>query len=332
MRRGHIIGTGMYAPERVVKNEYFNELYQKDIDTFLRERRNIYERRFMAEDQATSDLIVPAANDALSQAQLSPEDIDLVVVSTDTPDYLSPSTAAVVQHKLGLTNAGSFDINTACAGFPTALDIAHKYLASDENYTNILVVGAYGMSKYLNYDDYRIASLFADGAGAVVLQATTEETGFLTSTLYTDGQYHDYMGVYAGGTHQPMTQEVLDNKGHLLNFAKKIPIETNGTHWPRLTKMLLDRIGKNPGDVDHFFLTQINIESINETMDRLELPRERSHNIMDRFGYTGSAAIPMALADAAKASKLKKDDLIILLGSGGGLSMAAVAMKWSYDT
>lgn len=332
IRRATIVGTGLYAPEKVVKNQFFNELYKKDIDTFLREQRNIFERRYMAPEQATSDLIVPAAQEALRNAKLAVEDLDLIIVSTDTPDYLSPSTAAVVQYKLGAKNAGTFDVNSACAGFVAALDIGSKYLASDTRYRNVMVVGAYGMSKYLNFDDYKIATLFADGASAVILQVSKDENGILTSELYTDGQYHDYMGVYAGGTARPITHEVIEKKGHLLDFAKKIPIETNGTHWPRLTNLLLDRVRRRPGDVAHFFMTQININSIHETLDKLGLPRTKSHNVMDRYGYTGSAAVGMCIADAARAHKLKKGDLAILLGSGGGLSMAALALTWSYDT
>lgn len=332
IQRATIAGTGLYAPEKVVKNDYFNQLYGRDIDTFLREQRNIFERRYMAPEQATSDLIVPAAEEAMKNAGIKAEDIDLIIVSTDTPDYLSPSTASVVQYKLKAKNAATFDVNTACAGFVAALDIGSKYIAVDPRYKNVLVVGAYGMSKYLNFDDFKIATLFADGAGAAILQPSKDENGILASELFTDGQYHDYMGVYAGGTFKPITHDVIENKGHLLDFAKKIPIETNGTHWPRLTGKLLDRVRKTPSDVASFFMTQININSINETLDKLELPRTKSHNIMDRYGYTGSAAVGMALADAARAKKLKKGDLLILLGSGGGLSMAAMALTWGYDT
>lgn len=333
MKRAVIVGTGMYAPERVVLNEEFNKMYGKDVDTFLREKRNIFQRRYMAPEQATSDLIIPAAEQAMKNARVEAKDIDLIIVSTDTPDYLSPSTAAVVQFKMGLKNAGAFDINSACAGFVTALDMAGKYIAADPQYRNILVVGAYGMTKYLNFDDFKIATLFADGAGAVVLQAREGgEAGLLTSTLFADGQYHDYMGIYAGGTRTPMTHEVLEKREHLLNFAKKIPIETNGTQWPRLTNILLDRLQKKATDIDHFFLTQINIQSINEALDNLGLPRSKSHNVMDRYGYTGSACIPMALHDAVAQHKLKKGELVFMLGSGGGLSMAATAMVWDYDT
>lgn len=332
MRKATIAGTGLYVPEKVVSNQYFNEMYKKDIDTFLREQRNIFERRWMSDEQATSDLIIPAAEEAMKNAGITAKDIDLIVVATDTPDYMSPSTAAVVQHKLKATRAGTFDINSACAGFVTAVDLASKYIATDKRYDNILVVGAYGMSKYLNFDDFKIATLFADGASAAIIQPSKDNTGILASELYTDGQYHDYMGVYAGGTYKPMTHMVLEKREHLLNFAKKIPIETNGLHWPRLTNILLDRIHRPATDIKHFFLTQININSINEALDNLKLPRTLSHNIMNKYGYTGSAAVGMCIADAARNHKLKKGDLVVMLGSGGGLSMAALTMEWSYDT
>ena len=331
-RRAVITGTGMYAPERVVPNSVFNDRYGVDVDTFLRENRNILERHYMGPEQATSDLIVPAAREALTNARITEEQLDLIIVSTDTPDYVSPSTAAVVQHKLGAANAGTFDVNTACAGFVTALDIGSKFIAADEQYRHILVVGAYGMSKFLDWDDYKIATLFADGAGAAVLSARTDGTGVITSKLIADGQYHDYMGIYAGGTFEPITKDAIDRKDHLLRFAKKIPLETNATYWPRLARELLGRIGKQPLAVDHYFFTQININSINETLDTLGVPRQRSHNIMDRFGYTGSACIPMAMADGARAHKLRRGDLVLLVGSGGGMAMAALLLTWGYDT
>jgi 3-oxoacyl-[acyl-carrier-protein] synthase-3 len=332
MRKATIAGTGMHAPEKVVTNGFFNDLYKKDIGTFLQENRNIRERRWMSSEQSTSDLIIPAAEEALKNAGIAAKDLDLIIVSTDTPDYLSPSTASVVQYRMGATKAGTFDINTACAGFVTACDIASKYISSDEKYQNILVVGAYGMSKYLNFDDYKIASLFADGAGAAVIQPAKDTAGFITSELYTDGQYHDYMGIYAGGTAQPINEDVLHSKRHLLAFPKRIPPETNGIQWPRLTNVLLERMNKKPRDVARFFITQFNVQSIYETMDRLEVPREKAHYIMDRFGYTGSASIGMALADSCRDHQLKKGDLVVMLGSGGGMSMAAVALEWGYNT
>lgn len=335
MRKAFIAGHGLYHPEKLVKNSYFADLYKMDgIDQFLREKRNIFQRYFMDASQATSDLIVPAVEQALATAKITKDDVDLLIVATDTPDYLSPSTASVVQHKMGLKNAGTFDVNSACAGFVASLDMASKYIQADQQYRNIVVVGAYGMSKYLNWNDYKIASLFADGAGAVVVQGSESVTapGMMASKLFSLGEFHDYMGVYAGGTHMPITHDVVEKKGHLLNFAKKIPLETNSVHWPRLVNILLDRTQKKVTDVASFFVTQINIGTINEAMDILGVPREKSYNVMDKYGYTGSACIPMAIADAANNHKLKKGDFVILLGSGGGVSMASIAMEWAYDT
>jgi len=333
MNRAVVVGTGLHAPGRAIPNAEFNERYGLDVDSFLRANRNIFQRHLMAEDEATSDLIVPAARQALDEAGIGPEDLDLVIVATDTPDYLSPSTAAVTQFKLGAKNAGAFDVNTACAGFVTALDMAGKYIAADDQFRHILVVGAYGMSKFLDWNDHKLATLFADGAGAAVVRASAAgEAGLMASKLYADGSFHDFMGLYAGGTARPTSAESLERGDHRLRFAKKIPVDTNPTHWPRLVRDVLGRIGRAPEDVQHFFFTQINIHTINETMDLLGVPRERSHNVMDRFAYTGSACIPMALADAADQHKLEAGDLVVLMGSGGGLSMAALALVWGYDT
>jgi 3-oxoacyl-[acyl-carrier-protein] synthase-3 len=328
-RYAHVLGTGLYAPEKVVPNSFFNELYKKDIDTFLRTQRNIFERRWMSPKQATSDLILPAARQALSKSGLKPSDLDLIIVATDTPDYLSPSTATVVQFKLGAEKAGTFDLNSACAGFVTAMDVGAKYIQADPHYQNVLVVGAYAMSKWLNLEDYKIATLFADGAGAAVLQSRHEPGGVLSSRLYTDGQYHDYMGIYAGGSARPFSQEVLDQKAHLLNFAKKIPLETNPTLWPKLTQQMLEETGKTLSDVKCFLMTQINIQLINETLEKMGIDKNLSHNIMDRYGYTGSASIGMAMADADHQGKLKKNDLLCLLSSGGGVSMGTMLIEWT---
>ncbi len=338
MSRAVITGLGLYAPPTVVENDFFSKKYDRDMDTFLREQRNIFKRHFMSADQATSDLIIPAASDAMSQAGVGAKDLDLIIVATDTPDYVSPSTAAVVQHKLAATRAGTFDLNTACAGFATAIDVASKYLIADDRYKTILVVGAYGMTKFFDWSDFKVTSVFADGAGAAIVQRTEEKTaggeeyGVLASQLATDGQYHDYMGIYAGGTKFPISEETVAKHLHQLQFVKRIPPETNGKLWPELTHALLDRVGKTISDVDHFFFTQININSIVETMAKLGAPLEKAHNVMDRYGYTGSACIPMAMADAAKSHKLKKGDLVIVLGSGGGMSMAGLVIRWGYNT
>lgn len=329
MRKAVITGTGHYVPKRVVPNQYFNELLGEDVDTWLRTNVEIYERRWCAEDESTADLCEKAAQRVLEAAGISAADIDLIVVATDTPEYISPSTAAVLQHRLGAKKAGTFDLNTACAGFVTAIDVAAKYIVADDRYQHVLVIGAYAMSKYLNLTDKKTVTLFADGAGGVVLSAQTDtERGFAASELRTEGQYAGWMGIYGGGTHLPLNAERVANKEHLLQFVQKFPKELNPTYWTDMTQQLCQRLGVQPSDIAHFFITQININSIRETLDRLGLPHDRATTIMHHYGYTGSAAIPMALDLAARSGKIKPGDLIMLIGSGGGLAFAAAAFRY----
>lgn len=318
----------MYAPDTVIPNQYFNDLLGEDVDSWLVENLTIRERRWCRVDESTADLAYFAGKKAIENAGLLPNDVDLIIISTDTPEYISPSTAAVVQHRLGAQRAGTFDVNTACAGFVTILDMAAKYIRSDEQYTTVLVIGAYAMSKYLNMSDKKTATLFADGAGAAVLQATTEDCGFLGSLLHTEGQYHDWMGIYGGGTKMPVSRDVIQNKDHLLKFVKKFPKEINPTTWMRMISELVTKQGLTTRDIDMVFLTQININSIRETLDNLGLSMKNTHTVMDRYGYTGSACIPMALAEAVALGKVKKNDLIIFMGSGGGLAFATAAFRW----
>jgi 3-oxoacyl-[acyl-carrier-protein] synthase-3 len=329
MKNAVIKGTGSYAPKKVLPNSYFNKLLGEDVDTWLVENLTIKERHWCAEDESTADLCIHSAENTLQNAGLKPEDLDLIIIATDTPEYISPSTASVVQHRLGAINAGTFDVNTACAGFVTAVDIASKYIRSDERYKNILVIGAYAMSKYLDMSDKKTVTLFADGAGAVILSAAEDQvSGFLTSDLYTEGQYSDWMGIYAGGTHMPVTNEVIKKKDHLLKFVKKFPKEINPDTWTKMAKNICERLNVKPDDFRAFFFTQININSIWETLDNLGVERVKGHTIMERFGYTGSACIPMALDDAVKKDKLKKGDLVMFIGSGGGLAFASAAFRW----
>lgn len=323
MRNGIIIGSGSYAPDKILTNAYFNEILGEDVDTWLRENLTIKERRWCDENQSTADLCVEAANKAIANSNISPDDINLLIIATDTPEYISPSTASVVQHRINAKNAGTFDLNTACAGFVTAIDVANKFIKADENYKYVLVIGAYAMSKYLDLKDKKTVTLFADGAGAVILKSEENTNrGQLTSRLYTEGKYADWMGIYAGGTHMPINQKVVEQKDHLLKFVKKFPKEINPTTWTRMINESCDKIKISPNDITHFFFTQININTIWETMDNLSVDRKRAHTIMDKYAYTGSACIPMAFDDAAKLGKLKEGELICFMGSGGGLAFA----------
>lgn len=328
MRNAIIASIGAYAPEQVITNQYFNEQLGEDVDTWLRENVQIHERRWCTDNESVADLCEKAALIALQRANTSVEEIDLIVLSTDTPEFLSPSTSSIIQDRLGAKNAGTFDINTACAGFVTALDIASKYIRSDEQYNTVLVIGGYAMSKHLNKEDKKTVTLFADGAGAVVLKSEKDsKRGFLTSKLITEGQYNEWMGIYGGGTRQPITPEALANHDHQLKFVKRFPKELNPKVWTEMANLMSERIGESLDNVNHFFITQININSIFETMDLLGQPREKAHTIMHHYGYTGSACIPMAMNDAFEKGKIKEGDLIFFIGSGGGLAFASAAFR-----
>lgn len=330
MRNAVILSSGAYAPERVLPNSYFNELLGEDVDAWLRENVEIYERRWCAPEQGVADLCVHAAQQALERAGLRAGQLDLLIIATDTPEYVSPSTASVVQDRIGAVNAGTFDVNTACAGFVTALDIGSKYILNDEQYRFVLVIGAYAMSKYLNMADKKTVTLFADGAGAVVLAAEESDTkrGVLASKLVSQGQYCEWMGIYGGGTRYPISEEVLKEQKHLLQFVKKFPKELNPEIWSEMTRTLCERIGVAPAGVDHFFITQININSLRETMDILGQPHAKAHTAMHYFGYTGSACIPMTFNQAVEQGKVKPGELGMFIGSGGGLAFAAAAVRF----
>jgi 3-oxoacyl-[acyl-carrier-protein] synthase-3 len=329
-RTAQILSTGSYVPERVVTNQEIDEIMGESTNQWLIDNVGIRERRWMADDQTTSDLIVEASKKALEKAGVSPEQLDLIIVSTDTPDYLSPSTAIVVQHKLGAVNAGSYDVNSACAGWVTALDQGARYLATEPTMNYVLVAGGYGMSRFLNFNDKKTANLFADGAGAAVL-GVGDEPGFLASNLFAKGEYHDALGIYSGGAFRPLTPENMEKFGPpKVEFVRKFPKTFNTEYWPKLTKGALDKVGLTFDDVDYYFWTQLNLRTIEYMMDLLEQPIEKTHWVMDKWGYTGSPCVVMALDDAINQGKgPKPGDVIVFCASGGGISMAASVWKWT---
>lgn len=322
-----IISSGAYAPENKIDNLYFNEKLGEDVDSWLSENVQIYERRWCSPDESTADLAEKAARQAIERAAIKASDINLIIISTDTPEFISPSTASVLQHRLGAVNAGTFDINTACAGFVTALDMGSKYIRADEQYQYVLVVGAYAMSKHLNMEDKKTVTLFADGAGAVVLKSEpfTKKQGYQCGQLISRGEYNEWMGIYGGGAKMPVDQKVLNNKDHKLKFVKKFPKELNPEIWSKMIKNLCEKTHNIPEDVNRFFITQININAIHKTLDLLNLPRDRGHCIMHYYGYTGSACIPMAFNDAMEKEMVKSGDYLHFIGSGGGLAFASSA-------
>jgi 3-oxoacyl-[acyl-carrier-protein] synthase-3 len=329
MTYARITGTGSFVPEKVLTNADLSRMVGEDVDEFVSTVLGIRERHVCAEDESTADLATEAARRALSAAGVKAEDLDLIVLATDTPEYISPATSVVVQHRLGARRAGTFDLNSACAGFVTALDAASKYVTSDSSYRNVLVVGAYAMSKYVDWTEKKTATIFADGAGALVLSAREDRPGFLASKLIADGSFHAHMGIYAGGTHMPVTEEVLrEGVWAKLRFAKKYPAEVNTEGWPAIVGDVLTKAGLTKGDVALFLFTQVNLSTIKEVMQKMGLPWERTHTVMQKWGYTGSACIPMVLDDAVREGKLKDGDVVVMCASGGGLNMACAAFRF----
>lgn len=326
MRVAQIASTGAYVPDKIITNAELDALLGESVSDWLVENVGIRERHIMAADQVTSDLAVNAARAALARAGVAPQDVDLIIVATDTPDYISPATSSVVQHKLGAARAGTFDVNCACAAWVTGLDIAARYIATDSSYNHILVIGAYGMTRYVDWSDKRTATLFADGAGAALLRAG-DRPGFLGAKLVADGSFHDYMGIYTGGTLQP-TGGAGSPPQHV-KFQKRFPPDTNNKAWPKLIRDLLDKIEQPVSAVDRIYFTQLNIKTIQFVMDDLGLPLAKTHTIMEKWGYTGSACMPMALDDAiARGRGPQPGELVVFCGSGGGAAFGAAALIW----
>jgi 3-oxoacyl-[acyl-carrier-protein] synthase-3 len=327
-RHATITGTGAHVPACVLTNADLSHRLGEDIDDFVSNVLGIRERHICAQDESTVDLAEPAASRALEAAGLDPREIDLIIVATDTPEYVSPATSSVVQARLGAVRAGTFDVNCACAGFATALDVAWKYIRADERYDRVLVIGAYAMSKFIDHADKKTSTIFADGAGAVVIERSAEP-GILSSELYADGRFAEGMGVFAGGTAEPITEEVLrEGRRNRLRFVQKYPPEVNEEGWPRIARSVLGRVGASVDDVDLWLWTQVNRSTIAVVMETLGVPMTRAHTIMHKWGYTGSACLPMALDDAARAGRLHEGDLVLLTGSGAGLAMGCIALRW----
>ncbi len=328
VRNARILSTGTAVPDRIVPNSYFDEILGENVSEWLEDNLTIRERRWLSDDESVADLVEASAKTILANANVRPNELDLIIISTDTPEYISPSTASVIQDRLGATGAGTFDLNAACAGFVTAIDMGAKYIQTDSKYKYILVIGAYGMSRYLDLHDKKTVTLFADGASGVLLGVDPEGVGHLQGLLHTEGQYADWMGIYAGGVKTPVSSEVVENKDHLLKFVRKFPKELNPITWERMVRKVVADAGYEIADVKQIFFTQININSIRATMEALNLPMEKAQTVMSYYGYTGSACIPMALNEANNQGKLNRGDLVVFMGSGGGLAFACSSWIW----
>jgi len=334
MAVARIIGTGIYAPGDPIDNAKLKRLTGIEFDAAKLEAKLGIAQRHIARlsglDETTADFAEKAARAALSDANLDPMEVGLFVVATDTPEYISPATGILLQGRLqrGETESRAFDLGASCASFVAALDMAARAVASDPSLRYALVVGVYNMPAYIRDGDAFGWSIFADGAGAVVLgRDESSDSGYIDGVFRADGTQWDYVGVYAGGTRKPVTKELLDAGTYGLELLQRLPGDRNVKLWPPLVRRLLEKAGVAQSEVAHYIFTQINRSVIAEVMGILGEPMEKTTTIMDRFGYTGSACVPMALHEALLAGTVHKGDLVVLVASGAGLAVGASLIR-----
>lgn len=328
MSNARILGSGSFVPRDVYPNSWFDSHFDKPVGPWLEENLHIRQRHWCAPEESTLDLSEKAALDALQNTGIAATELDLIILATDTPEVLSPATSTALQYRLGAKNAVTFDLNNACAGFINGLDIAGRYLQTDPEFKKIMVIGVYAISKFLNLKDKKTSTIFGDGAAALILGGDNgSAAAYLGSKFATDGSYFDFMGIYAGGSKHPYSEMDPGDPSLYLQVLKRYPDELNPDTWLRLILDLSRKTGIQPDDIDHFFFTQINIQSILLTLEKLGISPERSHNIMDRYAYTGAACLPMAFHDANLRGKIKTGNLVLFTGSGAGASFGTAAFR-----
>lgn len=331
LRSVGISGLGMYVPERVLTNRDLEALVDTT-DDWIVTRTGIRERRIASPEQATSDLAVPAAEQALKVAGLQASNLDLIIVATCTGDMQAfPATASLLQERLGARRAAAFDVAAVCSGFVYALEVGRQFIATGM-YENVLVVGAETMSKVLDWTDRATCILFGDGAGAVVLQPCPDEQGILGSVLGSDGSGACLLNVPAGGSRAPLTPALIEQKQNLL-FMKgrevfRFAVEIMG----EAAVQALDKVGLTPSDVDLFIPHQANVRIIDAAAKRLDLPREKVFVNVDRYGNTSAASVPLALCEAWQQNKVRPGSIVVTVGFGAGLTWGANVLRWGNVT
>lgn len=318
-----VIGTGRYAPQNVVTNEDISKFVDTN-DKWIRERTGIEKRR-ISQGENTSDIAVKAAKEALKKSGLKPEELDLVIISTCTPDALVPSTACILQDKLGAVNATCFDISAACTGFIYGMGIASQFIKTGQS-KNVLVIGAEVLSKILNWEDRNTCILFGDGAGAAVLQRS-EEVGLISQYTGSDGTGRNFLNCSTGDVINPYTnieeysRKTLTMEGReVFKFAVRIMIEC--------VKKVLENTPYNLEDIDYIVPHQANMRIIDFTAKKLKIPKSKFYINLQDYGNTSGASIPIALDEMNEKGMLKKGDKIILVGFGGGLTFGSHLIQW----
>ncbi|MFE5319638.1 beta-ketoacyl-ACP synthase III [Paenibacillus sp. NPDC056579] len=321
-----IIGTGKYVPERVLTNQDLEQMVETN-DEWIVTRTGIRERRLVSEEQASSDLAYEASLKALKMAGITAEQLDLIVVATITPDMAFPSTACILQDKLGAKKAAAFDLSAACSGFIYGLANASNFIATGV-YKYALVIGAECLSKITDYTDRNTCILFGDGAGAVVLGAVPEGRGFKSFELGADGSGGELLRISGGGSRCPASPQSLENKQHFIYMAGsevfKFAVRIMGS----AAEEALRKAGMEKQDIDLLVPHQANIRIIQSALNRLELSEDKCMINLDKYGNVSAASIPIALAEAVELGRVNEGDCIVLVGFGGGLTWGASVIVW----
>jgi 3-oxoacyl-[acyl-carrier-protein] synthase-3 len=325
-----IIGTGSYLPEKVLTNNDLSKVVDTS-DEWITTRTGIKERHIAADDQATSDLASEAARRAMTAAGVTPEEIDLIVVATVTPDMFFPSTACFVQRKIGATNAVCFDISAACSGFLYALQVARHFLNAGSR-TTALVIGAEKLSSLVNWEDRNTCVLFGDGAGAVVIRAVDADTDapgrVLSTVMGSDGNLSDLLKVPGGGSALPITPENAASRPNTIHMEGRETFKHAVTRMCQASEQALEMAGLTKADIAMVIPHQANARIITAIADRLGLPEEKTFVNVDKYGNTSAATIPVALDEAHRQGRIKRGDIVLLVAFGGGFTWASSVLRW----
>lgn len=322
-----ILGLGHYVPEKIITNKDMEKIVETS-DEWITERTGIKQRHIAATEEATSDLAYKAAIAALNDAKISAEDLDLIIVGTASSDYVFPSTACLVQAKLGAKNAAAFDLAAGCSGFVYSLAVASQMIKTGL-YNKILIIGAETLSRIMNWKDRNTCVLFGDGAGAAVVGEVEEGYGVLGIDMGADGNGGQYLLQPAGGSRNPASEATVLANEHTIHMngqeVFKFAIQIMG----KTAKRALANAGMKSEDLDMLFPHQANYRIITSAAKRLKMPMEKVWVNVDKYANTSAASIPIALCEAQAAGVLKKGDNIILDGFGAGLTWAAIVLKWN---
>ena len=319
------LGIGSAAPEKVLSNTDFEKMIDTS-DEWIRTRTGISERRIAEPEVASSDLAYEASLKALEDASMDIEDIDGIIVGTITPDHIFPSTACVLQSRLGAKNAFAFDVSAGCSGFLYSLHVAKGMIQGGTN-KKLLVVGAEVLSKIMNYDDRTTCILFGDGAGAAVL-AASDTPGIMSSCLGSNGDHWELLWMPAGGSRIPTSEESLKNGDHFLKMEGKEVFKEAVKALQNSSLEAIEQAGITPDDIDLLIPHQANYRIIEAVRKRLELPEEKVFSNLDRYGNTSSASVPIALDEAVKSGRLKKGDIVVFSAFGAGFTWGASVVRW----